>query len=388
MALIGQVQNVAVILQGISSGLFSTAAVKYSAEWKEQPERLHRFLSLSYTLVFWITLAVGTGTVALSWWLAKILLNGTGYWWVFAMLGLTIPLFATNSLMLAVINGLGNVRKLTLVNVGQSIFGLVISVGLPLLFGLAGALAATVLASAVVFLLLLRELRLHTWLKLRAVSLAQDGDDLRRLKGFALMAITSAVCAPLAQLFVREWIVERCSIQEAGYWQALMRLSGAYLAFFITTLSVYFLPKFSAQDDAGVKQELRRGYFLLLPALVAAFGSFWLARATVIRWLFTEEFMPLEDILGWQLAGDFLKMGSWVMSYVLLAKARTTLFIVGEIGFSILYVLLTIALVGRSGSGGALGAVKAWICLYALYWVYVAALLPTCFRKPVRAVDP
>ena len=283
MALLGQVQNVTSILQGLSIGLFNTAAVKYSSEWKGEPARLHRFLSLSYTLVFWVTLAVGGATISVSWWLAKFLLQDGGYWWVFALLGLTIPFFAANSLVLAVINGFGDIEKLTRVNIGQSLFGLVLSIGLPLRFGLPGAFAATILASAVVLILLLRELRHHPWLKLRSIHPTEDGDDIARLKGFALMAITSAVCTPLAQLIVRQWIFDHCSMQEAGYWQGLTRLSAAYLIFFTTTLSVYFLPKFSALKPSEITGELRSSYAILLPAVVILFSGIWLLRARLQR---------------------------------------------------------------------------------------------------------
>lgn len=381
MALIGQVQGVASILQGTSSGLFSTAAVKHSAEWKDQPARREKFLSLSYTLAFWLTLAVGIATGLLSWWLAGMLLDDHRYWWVFALLGVSIPLFATNNLILSVINGLGDVKKLTALNVAQSIFGLILSVGLPLLFGLSGALAATVLASTIVFILLLPELRRHPWLKLRTIRLAEDKLDFDRLKSFALMAIASAICTPLAQLIVRAWIVEHCSVQEAGYWQGLMRLSTAYLMFFTTTLSVYYLPKFSSLGADGIKRELVRGYSLLLPVLAVLFVGIWLARGWLISLLFSAEFAPMESLLSYQLLGDFLKIGSWVMAYLMLARARTVLYITSEIGFNVLYVGLSMKLVGSSGSGGVRGAVIAWIVLYATYWLFLLVSLPGLLRE-------
>lgn len=375
MALIGQVQNMASILQGVSSGLFNTAAVKYSAEWKDQPERLHRFLSLSYTLAFWITLVVGTITGALSWWLAGALLNDPSYWWVFALLGLTVPLFVTNSLILSVINGLGDVKKLTLVNVGQSVFGLVLSVGLPVFFGLPGALAAVILSSTVVFVLLLPELRMHGWLKLRILETTRDKEDINRLKNFALMALVSAVCAPLSQLLVREWIVERCSMTEAGQWQGLMRLSGGYLVFFTTTLTVYFLPKFASLDAMGIRMELRRGYRVLLPTVAILFLAVWLGRAWLVPLLFSGEFTTMQSLLHYQLVGDFLKIGSWTMSFIMLARARTMLFVASEIGFSIFYCVLVVIFVGYHGEGGVRGALYAWIILYATYWGFLRLAL-------------
>jgi PST family polysaccharide transporter len=380
MALVGQVQNFAAILQGVSSGLFSTAAVKYSAKWSEQPKRLDGFLSLSYTLAFWITLAVGTTTGALSWWLAGALLNNHCYWWLFVLLGVTIPLFVTNSLILAVTNGLGDVRKLTLLNVGQSIFGLAISVGFPLAFGLPGALAATVLASAVAFVLLVPELKRHEWLRLRTIRFRENKGDLLRLSGFALMTLTSAICGPLSQLLVRECILERCSTEEAGYWQGLTRFSGAYLAFFTITLGVYYLPKFSSLGSAAIKRELRRGYALMLPVLATLFGATWLARGWLIPMIFSPEFSPMQSLLGYQLVGDFLKISSWIVAFIMLAQNKTALFVSSEVLFGVLYVVLSMLLIGADGSGGAQGAVIAWTVLYVGYSIFVASILPTLLK--------
>lgn len=384
MALIGQVQSVANLLQGTTSGLFGTAAVKHAAEWKDHPARRDRFLSLSYTLAFWLTLTLGVATGMLSWWLAGALLGDHRYWWVFALLGGSIPFFVANTLVLSVINGLGDVKKLTWLNVAESIFGLILSVGLPLLFGLAGALAATVLASAVVFVLLLPELPRHAWLKLRSISRSRDREDLGRLQGFTAMALTSALCTPLAQLFVREWIIAHASVQEAGYWQGLMRLSAAYLMFFTTTLGVYYLPKFSSLGVAEIKRELVRGYVLLLPTLAVAFAGIWLARGWLIPGLFSREFLPLESLLGYQLLGDFLKIGSWVMSFLMLARARTRLFVASEIAFNVLYVVLVMKLVGSTDGGAARGAVLAWIGLYAAYWLFLIASLPILLRGDAK----
>ncbi|MDI1320598.1 MAG: O-antigen translocase [bacterium] len=367
MALIGQVQNVSTILQGVTSGLFSTAAVKYSAEWKDQPARLYSFLSLSYTLVFWLTVSVGSATMALSWWLAKFFLNDTEYWWVFALLGLTIPLFATNSLMLSVINGFGNVKRLTLLNVAQSILGLILSVGLPMKFGVSGALAATTLASSVVFVVLLPELRNQRWLRLRRIRLRVCSDDLKRLGGFALMSLTVAICAPLTQLIVRGQILERSSLLEAGYWQALNRFSGAYLVFFTTTLSVYYLPKFATQTNLESKAELKRSLGILWPVALTLLVGVWVFRKMLIKFLFSDDFLPISEIFHYQLLGDFLKLNSWLLGSLLLAKRAILWVIASEIMASAFFIICAAWLIDSGGKNAALGATKAYVCVYAFH---------------------
>lgn len=385
MALIGQVQNVASILQGASSGLFTNAVVKHTAEWRDRPERRQRFLTLSYTLVFWITIAVGTATFTGSWFLARSLLSDTEYWWVFALLGMTIPILASNNLVLSVINGSAEIKKLTAINIVQSVVGLVIAVSLPLAFGLSGALAATVLASAVVFVVLLPELKAHTWMRLRRVDLKADSDNLSRLKGFALMALTSAICAPLAQILVRKWIVEQCSIEEAGYWQALMRFSSSYLNFFTTTLSVYFLPRFSYLKCSEIAAELGKAYRTLLPIIALIFIGIWSFREQLVTLLFSVEFAAIASLLIYQLVGDFMKIGSWLLAYVMLGQSKTRLFVVSEILFSAVYVGSAMFFVGRDGGGGVKGALLAWIVTYTGYWIFLWAAMRDTLSE--RVVD-
>ena len=64
------------------------------------------------------------------------------------------------------------------------------------------------------------------------------------------------------------------------------------------------------------------------------------------------------------------------MAFLMLARAKTGLFILSELIFNALYVGLSMALVGVGGQGGARGAVIAWVILYALYWAFVAVALP------------
>ena len=65
-----------------------------------------------------------------------------------------------------------------------------------------------------------------------------------------------------------------------------------------------------------------------------AFGIYVL-RDIAILILFTEEFMPMSDLFFYQLIGDIFKIASWLLGYLMIAKAMTRIFIITEIVFSI-----------------------------------------------------
>jgi PST family polysaccharide transporter len=64
------------------------------------------------------------------------------------------------------------------------------------------------------------------------------------------MAFVSSVIGPIVFLAIRNYVIQTIGLQEAGYWEAISRISSYYLLFATTILSIYFLPKLSlAKND-------------------------------------------------------------------------------------------------------------------------------------------
>ncbi len=80
-----------------------------------------------------------------------------------------------------------------------------------------------------------------------------------------------------------------------------------------------------------------------------------------------------------QMVGDTLKIGSWIISYLMLGKAMVNIFIVSKIVFALSFYCLTclfISLVELKG------VALAYTVNYALYWIvmeiYVGRTLFKC----------
>lgn len=72
----------------------------------------------------------------------------------------------------------------------------------------------------------------------------------------------------------------------------------------------------------------------------------------------------MENLFIWQLSGDFFKMASWLLAYLMVAKAMTKWFISTEIGFSLLFIILGFYLIRING---VLGITQAYLINYILY---------------------
>jgi PST family polysaccharide transporter len=193
-----------------------------------------------------------------------------------------------------------------------------------------------------------------------------DGSVARSLGAYALMAATAAIVAPLGQIVIRNHLAAGLGWVDAGLWQAMWKISETHLLLLTSTLSVYFLPRFSEiRTGLELRREVRHGYAFVLPVAVASSGLLYWLREPLIRALLSHEFLPLVDVLGWQLVGDVLKIGSWLMAFTMVSHARTQAFIVTEVLFTTLFVVATMEL---SSVWGLRGAAFAYAMTYALYW--------------------
>ena len=157
------------------------------------------------------------------------------------------------------------------------------------------------------------------------------------------------------------------SANEAGWWQAVTRISDYYLAFVTTVLSVYYLPRLSEiNNKKELKQEIKNGYKIVLPIVGFMALSIWIFKVLIVHILFSKDFLPMTPLFTFQLLGDFFKIGSYLLAYILIAKADIKLFIVSEVLFSLSLVFFSYLFIGKFG---VIGSTYAFCVNYALYWV-------------------
>ena len=148
-----------------------------------------------------------------------------------------------------------------------------------------------------------------------------------------------------------------------------------YLTIITTSFSVYYLPKLSEiKDKASLKNEIFKAYKFVIPLLVFISIFVYLFRLIIIKVLFSDSFLPMEDLFLWQLLGDFFKIASWLLAYLMVAKSMTVHFISTEIIFSGLFLVLGYFLLKFNG---VVGLTQAYFINYFIYML----LMIIFFRK-------
>lgn len=381
-AAIGQLQNALTMITTLSSGAVNTGVTKYTAEYADDPQRQAKVWQSATALAAAGSLFTALLVGVFSRPLAAYFLHDEGFYGVFIAVACSLLFFTLNALLLAILNGRKEVGRYVIANIAGSLVSLLLTGWLAFQFGLYGALLSIGIGQAVIFFATVLVCSRASWFKVHLLFGRWQPAILLDLSKFAAMAVTTAICLPVAQVLIRNHLIQRFGIDAAGYWEAMWRLSSAYLMIVTMTLSVYYLPRLSELKGArAIFGEIRSGYALILP--VAAVGSLvvYLLRDFIIHLLFTPDFLPMRELFAWQLLGDVLKIGSWLFAFVMLGKAMFKLYIVSEIVFAALFYGLT---VWFTGSDGLQGVVKAYALNYLIYWVFMVVSVAFVLRASHR----
>ena len=189
------------------------------------------------------------------------------------------------------------------------------------------------------------------------------------------MALFTAIVTPLVLLVLRNYIIDSQGLTQAGFWEAISRISTYYFMFLSTLLTVYFLPKLSmATSDSETKAIFYNYFKSVFPLFIGVLVVIFFLRSFIVQVLFTEEFLPVNDLFFWQIIGDIFKAASIILGYEFFAKKLTKAYLVTETLSFVSLLSLSFLLVPQFQTEGVVMA-------HAFTYMFYFALLAFYFRK-------
>lgn len=378
MALMGYMRNFLTSVQTTGSLGFGSGVISYVAKHKEEPNALRKIFStatvfsIAATCLISLVLYIGS-----NFWNTLIFKEEGDFVFVFKYLAIALPFITANGLLTSYINGLSKYKKVVWINIITNLIGLSLAISLILLSGIKGALTALIVSPAIAllitFVFLWKEER-HT---LSISTKLIDRSIIKGLGSYTIMAIFSAMVLPVVFIAIRQHIVSQEGIEQAGYWDAMTRISDYYLKFVATLMTLYILPQLAkATSNKEFRKEIFDFYKTILPLFGLGVLLIYFLRIPIIRIIFTEDFVAMEGIFKWQLLGDFFKVASIVVGYQIIAKNMLKLFLITEIISLILIYCTSIYFVKSYGFEGA----SMGHCLS--YFIHLCMLL-FIFRRPL-----
>jgi PST family polysaccharide transporter len=370
----GQFNSFAAIVTILAGNGLGQALVKQIAESKTDAGEVKSVVSTTLRMAVSLTFLTALVLTCFNEQLSVMLFNTPVYSDVLPYWSAILVFSILHASLLSVLNGLGKIKALTLLGISNNIVTLGATIGLLYLFGIKGVMLSPYVAailSLCVSLLYLRTTDRETY------QLLWGGNWNRKVfrtsANIMAMATIAAIILPIVHIRIRKEILANLSAADAGLWQAVTRLSDYYLGFGSSVLAVYFLPKFaSIKSRELLRKEVVSAHRIVVPVVIFLSLLIWLCRDLILRIVFTPEFAAARNLFGYQLFGDVIKIASWILGYILWAKALRNVFLVTEIFFGIVYGTLSIVLAKEVG---LIGTVMSFPIAYAFYYTTLAVVL-------------
>ena len=382
IALMGQLSNFSTIMMAVAVLGINNGITKYVAEYKQDQHKLKQLLSTALKITMWGTLLSGLFMIIACNWLSRLILLSEEWSYVFIIFGLTIILYSMNQFFLSIINGEKKFKKFVRISITNSAAGLVFTLLLVYFWKLSGALIGMVTFHSIMFIVTLWYIRHEEWFSWEYFKEKINKPIAIRYFNYSIMTLTTAAVVPVSQLILRGYVIHNISVIEAGWWEAMNRLSGAYLMVITSSFGVYYLPRLSElKQRSELHNEIFKAYKVIIPMLFVGFLAIYFFRTFIINILFSHSFLPMENLFIWQLIGDVFRVSSWLLAYLMIAKAKTKIFVITEIFFSALTVVLSFLFINYTG---IVGLTQASMVVYIIYTLtMVVYFRKIVFLKPL-----
>ena len=365
VALVGQLNNFSSIIMSISSGGINGGITKYIAEYRDDLNIIRNYLSTALRITIICSFCVGVFMIIFHSFLSEHIMLSSEYGYVFIIFGFTVLLYALNMMITSIINGFKEFKQYVQISIANSIIGLAFTLIFVLTLGLKGALISAITYQSIMLFVTFWMVRRLPWFCWDMFKRKLNFTISQRYFRYTLMTLTTAVTLPVSQMLLRGYVISQISPVEAGWWEAMNRISAMYLMVITSSFSVYYLPRLSELNDiAELRREIFKSYKVIVPILFIGFIIIYFLRSFIIRLLFTPEFFPMENLFVWQLIGDFFKICSWVLSYLMVAKSMIKSFVATEILFSLSFVCLGFIFIHWNG---VVGITQAYLINYIAY---------------------
>jgi PST family polysaccharide transporter len=254
----------------------------------------------------------------------------------------------------SIMNGFSKYKILIIINIIGQVLGLLVTILLIWQNNIDGALIAVIIAPALNLLItivgILYRKNLMSSININSFNFT----TLKNLSPYMIMALVSAIAIPIVLIIIRNYLITKIGIKEAGYWEAMNRISNYYLMFINSLVTLYILPRFA---ELNTKKAFRREVFNFYKSIMPLFGALLLiiyfTRTFVVSFLLNDEFRPVEDLFGYQILGDFMRILSMVIAYQFLAKKMFSHFIILEVFLFVIMYFSSVYLIDVFGLKGA-----------------------------------
>ena len=242
----------------------------------------------------------------------------------------------------ALLQGTRRVAELAKINVFGSLLGAVAAVAIVYLAAERGIVPALISAAAAATAL--------SWWYSRTVRTervvvtpAETARQAALLLKLGLAFLASGLLMAGAAYAVRTFVLRTLGLEAAGVYQAAWTLGGLYVGFVLQAMGTDFYPRLVgvANDhracNAMVNEQALASLLLAAPGIIATITF----APLVVHLFYTAEFGGAVELLRWMCLGMALRVITWPVGFIVVAKNRQVVFFALEAAWAVFNVAAT-----------------------------------------------
>ena len=285
---------------------------------------------------------------------ARFTFGGEGHAPAVGLLSLALFFSLVASGQGALLQGMRRIGDLARLTVLGGLLGTVIGVPMVYFFGLEGLVPTLIVVSACAWASawwFSRRIRPDT----PHMSLAETAAESASLLKLGLAFMASGLLMAGAAYAVRVVVLREAGLDAAGVYLAAWTLGGLYVGFVMHAMETDFYPRLvgvaaeNAECNRLVNEQAQVSLLLALPGVLATLTL----ASPAIAVFYSAQFAPAAEVLRWICVGMALRVLTWPIGYIVVAKNRQVLFLGIEIAWTVVNVGLTWWLVAEFGARGA-----------------------------------
>ena len=302
------------------------AVVKEIAANKDKETSLRRVMRVALRLLIFTSLlgTVVTLTTASVW--SKFsfgnLNHTSAYLWLSIFVGLSIA----GAGLLALLQGLGEVKRLSKATLVGGLSGLVFGVPLYYFFGQQGIVPAMIALALSMFLFYYISFRKVSRHILRpAVGEESSKEDRKLIKALLSMGfilLVGSLAGQLITYLINLYIRIYGSLDDIGLFQGANSITNQYVGMIMSALALDYFPRLSAvcKDNREMRKIVNRQTEIVMLVATPLIILLILTAPLVIRLLLTEQFLSILPLIRWMGLGMLIQALAFPLGYIYVAK--------------------------------------------------------------------
>jgi antigen flippase len=273
--------------------------------------------------------------------------------WAVAIISLAVLFRIVTAGQAALIQGLRRISDLASMNLLGAIVGAIATVCLVYFFGERG-IATSIVAGAFFAFVISTLYSRRVAPKTVALMARESRQEIRQLLQLGVAFLASALLMMGAMYVVRTMVARQLGLDAAGLYQASWTLGGMYVGMLLQAMGADFYPRLTgvstnnAQCNRLVNEQTRVSVLLAAPGVM---GTLVFAPMLMV-FFYSSKFAPAAELLQWLCLGMTLRIISWPMGYILVAKGERNLFILAELAWSVVNIAFTWFCIQHFGLNG------------------------------------